>query len=266
MVEKADFVFLKLASSPCDCGINQKFFYDLQQLSSNEERIEYRRRHRDELVTRAKCCYKVPETYRGSGEIHPDAILWRRQHENGEQCGFCPFCISFSAMSLLVKLSSHVGLIQPKAHPDSYPRNSADRKEAETKLELAKAFIPKEVINKDELPSYILEDSIMDDHFSLSGKMAVLARLLKTIDRQGGRVLVFSAYTQSLDLLENYVKTSGYSFLRMDGTTPRHKRQDLADEFNNSPGILLFLLSTKAMGLGLNLTSANFVIIFDVEW
>jgi Helicase conserved C-terminal domain len=90
--------------------------------------------------------------------------------------------------------------------------------------------------------------------------------LLKTIDRQGGRVLVFSAYTQSLDLLENYVKTSGYSFLRMDGKTPRHKRQDLADEFNSSPGILLFLLSTKAMGLGLNLTSANFVIIFDVEW
>jgi SNF2 family DNA or RNA helicase len=40
----------------------------------------------------------------------------------------------------------------------------------------------------------------------------------------------------------------------------------MADEFNSSPDILVFLLSTKAMGLGINLTSANFVIIFDVEW
>lgn len=171
---KPDFVFLKHASSPCDCGINQKFFHDLRQLASDEERIEYRRRHKDELMTKASCCYKVPETFRGSGEIHPEAFLWRRQHENGQQCGFCPFCISFSAMSMLIKLSSHVGLIQPNAKSD-------DRKEFETKLELAKAFIPKEVIIKDELPSYILTDSIMDDHKNLSGKMAVLARLLQTI-------------------------------------------------------------------------------------
>jgi DNA excision repair protein ERCC-6 len=115
---------------------------------------------------------------------------------------------------------------------------------------------------------------------------------------------VFSAFKQSLDLIQSYVVTSGYSFLRMDGDTPTHKRQgeslcfwyvfwrssrpvllvsnflfvalrvpqflylktDLADEFNSSPDILVFLLSTKAMGLGINLTSANFVIIFDVEW
>lgn len=169
-------------------------------------------------------------------------------------------------MTVLVKLCSHVGLLQPRAHPDAFAPNSADWHDATKKLELAKAFFPKEVINKHELPSYILEDSIMDDHFSLSGKMDVLAKLLKGIDRQGGRVLVFSAYTQTLDLIQNYVVTSGYSFLRMDGSTPTHKRQDLADEFNTNPGILLFLLSTKAMGLGINLTSANYVIIFDVEW
>jgi hypothetical protein len=186
-VDKPDFVFLKHASSPCDCGINQKFFHDLQQLSSREERIEYSRRHKDEVMTKARCCYKVPETYRGSGEIHPDAILWRRQHENCQQCGFCPFCISFSAMSLLIKLCSHIGLIQPND-------NSDDRKEFQTKLELAKAFIPKEVIgvNKDELPSYILTDSIMDKHFSLSGKMAVLARLLQTIGTSGHCIIPLS--------------------------------------------------------------------------
>ena len=55
-------------------------------------------------------------------------------------------------------------------------------------------------------------------------------------------------------------------FLRMDGSTDREKRKELADEFKKDHGIPVFLLSTRAMGLGLNLTAANYVIIFDVEW
>lgn len=106
----------------------------------------------------------------------------------------------------------------------------------------------------------------MDDHFSLSGKMVVLDKLLRAISAQQGRVLLFSQSTEALDLIQNYVMAMGYSFLRMDGQTPTKKRTDIATRFRASAETFVFLLSTRAMGLGLNLTQANFVILFDVDW
>ena len=84
--------------------------------------------------------------------------------------------------------------------------------------------------------------------------MKVLAQLLEIIERREGRVLLFSASTSMLDIIETFVQTTGYTFLRMDGATPQAKRSEIAEEFKANPDIFLFLLSTKAMGLGLNLT------------
>ena len=58
-----------------------------------------------------------------------------------------------------------------------------------------------------------------------------------------------------VDPAENYVQSRGKSYLRMDGSTDREKRKELADEFRDNHGIPIFLLSTRAMGLGLNLTA-----------
>jgi len=96
--------------------------------------------------------------------------------------------------------------------------------------------------------------------------MAALHKLLMSIQRKRGRTLLFSPSTQMLDLIENYLNAEGISFLRMDGSTPNHKRDEIADEYRNSPTILVFLLSTTAMGTGLTITEANYVIIFDVDW
>lgn len=84
--------------------------------------------------------------------------------------------------------------------------------------------------------------------------MKVLAQLLKTIQRVDGRVLLFSESTRTLDLIESFACATGYSFLRMDGSTPQRKRVELAEQFKSNHNFFLFLLSTKAMGLGLNLT------------
>ncbi|KAL7460410.1 hypothetical protein ACHAXS_000860 [Conticribra weissflogii] len=65
---------------------------------------------------------------------------------------------------------------------------------------------------------------------------------------------------------KQHVKTRGYSNLRLDGTVPTSSRQPLVDKFQNDDSIFMFLISTKAGGLGLNLTAANKVIIFDVNW
>ena len=72
---------------------------------------------------------------------------------------------------------------------------------------------------------------------------------------------MFSASTQTLDLIEDYIKSRGKSYLRMDGATDRERRKELADEFKHNHGIFVFLLSTRAMGLGLNLTAGKSKVI-----
>ncbi|XP_019188435.1 PREDICTED: protein CHROMATIN REMODELING 8 [Ipomoea nil] len=99
-----------------------------------------------------------------------------------------------------------------------------------------------------------------------SGKMKVVAEVLKLWKDQGHRVLFFSQTQQMLDILENFLVTGGYKYRRMDGATPVKQRMALIDEFNNTVEIFIFILTTRVGGLGTNLTGANRVIIFDPDW
>ncbi|XP_059297938.1 protein CHROMATIN REMODELING 8 [Lycium ferocissimum] len=99
-----------------------------------------------------------------------------------------------------------------------------------------------------------------------SGKMKVVAEVLKVWKEQGHRVLLFSQTQQMLDILEKFLVTCEFSYRRMDGVTPVKQRMVLIDEFNNTDDIFIFILTTKVGGLGTNLTGANRVIIFDPDW
>ncbi|XP_027094820.2 protein CHROMATIN REMODELING 8-like [Coffea arabica] len=99
-----------------------------------------------------------------------------------------------------------------------------------------------------------------------SGKMKVVAQVLKVWKEQGHRVLLFTQTQQMLDILENFVVAVGYTYRRMDGLTPIKQRMALIDEFNNSDDVFIFILTTKVGGLGTNLTGADRVIIFDPDW
>jgi SWI/SNF-related matrix-associated actin-dependent regulator 1 of chromatin subfamily A len=80
------------------------------------------------------------------------------------------------------------------------------------------------------------------------------------------RVLIFSQFTQCLDILESVLNTLGIAFLRLDGQTPVEARQDMIDKYYEETDITVFLLSTKAGGFGINLACANTVIIFDLSF
>merc|ERR1711902_100200 len=82
----------------------------------------------------------------------------------------------------------------------------------------------------------------------------------------GDRVLIFSQFTMMMDIMEKYLKIRGHRYLRLDGQTPAQERQYLIDEFNNDPEIFIFILSTRAGGLGINLTAANTVILHDLDF
>lgn len=100
-----------------------------------------------------------------------------------------------------------------------------------------------------------------------SGKMQVVKSLVHMWKRLGHKTLLFCQGTQMLDILEAFVRRQdNLNYLRMDGKTAIEKRQKLVDQFNTDPDIHLFLLTTKVGGLGVNLTGASRVIIYDPDW
>ncbi|KAJ1978430.1 ATP-dependent DNA helicase Hrp3 [Dimargaris xerosporica] len=100
-----------------------------------------------------------------------------------------------------------------------------------------------------------------------SGKMVLLDKLLTRLKAGGHRVLIFSQMVRLLDILSDYLALRGYAHQRLDGSVGSEARKKAIDQFN-APGStdFVFLLSTRAGGLGINLTAADTVIIFDSDW
>uniref|UniRef100_A0A673LEC9 Chromodomain-helicase-DNA-binding protein 5-like n=1 Tax=Sinocyclocheilus rhinocerous TaxID=307959 RepID=A0A673LEC9_9TELE len=100
-----------------------------------------------------------------------------------------------------------------------------------------------------------------------SGKLTLLQKMLKKLKDEGHRVLIFSQMTKMLDLLEDFLEFEGYKYERIDGGITGGLRQEAIDRFN-APGAqqFCFLLSTRAGGLGINLATADTVIIYDSDW
>jgi SWI/SNF-related matrix-associated actin-dependent regulator of chromatin subfamily A protein 2/4 len=100
-----------------------------------------------------------------------------------------------------------------------------------------------------------------------SGKFVLLDHLLPKLKRTGHRILIFSQIVELLEILGDYLTFREYKFLRLDGQTKADDRGPLVQQFNaeDSP-YFIFMLSTRAGGLGLNLQSADTVIIFDSDW
>ena len=101
----------------------------------------------------------------------------------------------------------------------------------------------------------------------VSGKFELLDRILPKFQRTGHRVLMFFQMTQIMNIMEDFLRLRGMQYLRLDGSTKSDDRSDLLRLFNapDSP-YFCFLLSTRAGGLGLNLQTADTVIIFDSDW
>lgn len=107
-----------------------------------------------------------------------------------------------------------------------------------------------------------------DEHLVFNAqKMIILDKLLKKFKAEGSRVLIFSQMSRMLDILEDYCYFREYQYCRIDGQTEHVDRINAIDEYNK-PGSekFVFLLTTRAGGLGINLTSADIVILFDSDW
>eukprot|EP01102_Stenamoeba_stenopodia_P000689 TRINITY_DN10641_c0_g2_i1.p1 TRINITY_DN10641_c0_g2~~TRINITY_DN10641_c0_g2_i1.p1 ORF type:complete len:645 (-),score=149.59 TRINITY_DN10641_c0_g2_i1:95-2029(-) len=110
-----------------------------------------------------------------------------------------------------------------------------------------------------KLPSFsqILRDS---------GKLMVLDELLTKLKAEGHRVLIYSQMTKMINILEDFMSYRKHKYIRLDGSSKLSERGDLVHSFQTRPDIFAFLLSTRAGGLGINLTAADTVIFYDSDW
>eukprot|EP00045_Choanoeca_perplexa_P018934 m.293609 g.293609 ORF g.293609 m.293609 type:complete len:1204 (+) comp26561_c0_seq1:142-3753(+) len=105
------------------------------------------------------------------------------------------------------------------------------------------------------------------DLWRSAGKLELLERMIPKLRRFGHRILLFSQFTTLLNILEDYFRYRGIRYCRMDGSTSADDRGELLRQYNEKDSELeVFILSTRAGGLGLNLQSADTVIIFDSDW
>ncbi|XP_036382651.1 SWI/SNF-related matrix-associated actin-dependent regulator of chromatin subfamily A containing DEAD/H box 1A [Megalops cyprinoides] len=167
---------------------------------------------------------------------HP---LLHRQYYNTER---------LAAMSRL--------MLKEPTHRDADPALIQEDMEVMSDFELHRLCLQYPALQRYQLQSEQLLDS---------GKFSLLTQLLASLKEKGDRVVLFSQFTMMLDIVEVLLKHLSHRYVRLDGSTPMADRIVLIDEFNTDPDIFVFLLSTRAGGLGINLTSANVVILHDID-
>ena len=224
-------------------------------------------------LKRSQCCqlYIIPYKRIISNDgkilyenkIDPRAVIWRSLHPSDVPCDKCPSCVILPCLAKLLKVVSHPSLLQASAVPcfHSDARHAADA----AAIQFFNDALSPELQAKLGGPRRSA-DLLSACRSSLSGKLLALYKLLGAFTSKLEKTLVFSQSTQTLDILEAFIRSKGWSYERLDGSTQESHRQLSVDKFNRDAGILVFLISTKAGGLGLNLTSASKVVIFDCNW
>lgn len=109
---------------------------------------------------------------------------------------------------------------------------------------------------------YLVDENIVRS----SGKLMVLDVLLTALKKRGHKVLIFSQFVSMIEILQDYCYYRKHKRTLLIGTMSLEERQEEIDQFNSDPDTFIFLISTKAGGLGINLVAADTVIVFDSDW
>ncbi|CBZ24946.1 putative DNA excision repair protein [Leishmania mexicana MHOM/GT/2001/U1103] len=189
-----------------------------------------------------------------TGSLHvagPRANMASRRHNSGVRLE------SFRLMNQLRQICNHADIYAVQQGADEEDRMMLGRRGAAAKLSAISATRPGQHRSfRSNNPVDLLG----------SGKLNALLMMLKEWKSFGHRVLVFSQTRMMLDIIENMCEQQAYSYIRMDGATNGHYRQELMDRFNEDDSIFVALLTTRVGGIGVNLIGADRVVIFDPDW
>ena len=160
----------------------------------------------------------------------------------------------FPAITYLQKLSNHLAILIPQS---SDPKEKQDRD-----LEMLQVAVPDQWRDLYRHPDSILNYSNPE----FCGKWKILKKLLRFWHGNGDKVLVFSHNVRLLKMLQMLFQHTTYNVSYLDGAMKYEDRAKTVDDFNSDPDQFVFLISTKAGGVGLNITSANKVVVVDPNW
>tara|TARA_X000000368_G_scaffold354380_1_gene295851 strand:- start:1005 stop:4130 length:3126 start_codon:yes stop_codon:yes gene_type:complete len=215
--------------TPCDCG-------------SGEKRI--------------KCCYPANIVDEDDGDE-----MWCAYGPHGRH-KTCPMCVGFACVFACRNVSNHLELLKPLDLPPN-PKE-------EDVLKQKRAQAVAKVALGDELDALgglrPQQNFLAASNFDHCGKMKTLSILLERFHKSNDKVVLFSYSVRLLNVMNEFVKRMGYVHVRLDGGTAVKERQKIVDDFNTRGSCFLFLMSSEAGGVGLNIASANKVIIFDPAW
>ncbi|XP_024988466.1 switch 2 isoform X2 [Cynara cardunculus var. scolymus] len=156
----------------------------------------------------------------------PNGVIWPYLHkDNPDGCDSCPFCLVLPCLTKLQQISNHLELIKPN------PRDDSDKQRKDK--DFASAVFGTDI---DLVGGYTQNESFMGlSDVQHCGKMRALENLMSSWILEGDKILLFSFSVRMLDILEKFHIRKGYSFSRLDGSTPTSLRQSLVDDFNSSP-------------------------------
>lgn len=166
--------------------------------------------------------------------------------------------VALRTMYLMTCLANHAALFYPDPN-NAFTDKEDVRQRHERQRQYTKALWPNDWQGR-------VNNTDNGAKQELCGKWIVLESLLRSWKAAGDKVLLFSKNMRLLDWVQFWVQFAGFNELRLDGKTPQHQRQSLVNQFNKDPKMFIFLISTQAGGVGLNLTGANKVVIFDPNW
>ncbi|KAK8922645.1 putative DNA helicase INO80 [Metarhizium anisopliae] len=159
-------------------------------------------------------------------------------------------------------------MFNPAIRRALYGPNFAEKSLVEQKVPLelypSRSLLPKPDSERKRFTEFVVPS--MRKFVTDSGKLAKLDELLFKLKNEGHRVLLYFQMTRMIDMMEEYLTYRNYKYCRLDGSTKLEDRRDTVHDFQTRPEIFIFLLSTRAGGLGINLTSADTVIFYDSDW
>jgi hypothetical protein len=161
----------------------------------------------------------------------------------------------FPAIATLQKLANHFALLIPSGN-DSHEKQEKDLRTLQI---AAPETWPDLYRQKDSILNFANQE--------FCGKWKILRRLLEFWSSNGDKVLVFSHSVRLLKMLQMlFATTTSYSISYLDGSLTYEERTLAVNDFNSNPNQFVFLISTRAGGVGLNITSANKVVVVDPNW
>jgi ATP-dependent DNA helicase len=172
----------------------------------------------------------------------------------------------------IAKISEYTSSLKVQGGQSAYTKEMDRLKGNEKNFSVKNRMMDmRKAVNHPYLIEYPISDcgtfyNSSNDMIDICGKLAVLNQMLTELIAGGHKTLIFSQMTSMLDVLGDYLNLKKIKFVRLDGNMKFFDRQANIDLFNSDPETKVFLLSTRAGGLGINLTAADTCIIYDSDW